>query len=64
MANLCELNRFQIYREVKLHSSLQHENIIQLFAAFQEGDQVNGCLLETANLGGILQILLASAATH
>ncbi len=40
MANLCELNRFQIYREVKLHSSLQHENIIQLFAAFQEGDQV------------------------
>lgn len=40
MSNLCELNRYQIYREVKLHSNLQHENIIQLFAAFKEGDQV------------------------
>ncbi|GAX74903.1 hypothetical protein CEUSTIGMA_g2349.t1 [Chlamydomonas eustigma] len=40
MGNLCELNRYQIYREVKLHSSLQHENIIKLFAAFQEADQV------------------------
>eukprot|EP00798_Chlamydomonas_sp_ICE-L_P027062 gene27062-2293_t len=40
MANLCELNRFQIYREIKLHGSLQHENIITLFAAFQEADQV------------------------
>lgn len=40
MANLCELNRYQIYREVKLHSNLQHENIITLFAAFKQGDQV------------------------
>jgi serine/threonine protein kinase len=40
MGNLCELNRYQIYREVKLHSSLQHENIIMLYAAFQEGGQV------------------------
>ena len=40
MGNLCELNRYQIYREVKLHSSLQHENIITLFGAFQQGDQV------------------------
>ena len=40
MANLCELNRYQIYREVKLHSSLQHENIITLFGAFQQGEQV------------------------
>ncbi|GAX76143.1 hypothetical protein CEUSTIGMA_g3587.t1 [Chlamydomonas eustigma] len=40
MGNLCELNCYQIYREVKLHSSLQHENIIKLFAAFQEADQV------------------------
>ncbi len=43
MANLCELNRHQIYREVKLHSSLQHENIIMLYAAFQQGDQVRAC---------------------
>jgi len=40
MGNLCELNRYQIFREVKLHSSLQHENIITLFGAFQQGDQV------------------------
>eukprot|EP00195_Chlamydomonas_chlamydogama_P005012 CAMPEP_0202904904 /NCGR_PEP_ID=MMETSP1392-20130828/31716_1 /ASSEMBLY_ACC=CAM_ASM_000868 /TAXON_ID=225041 /ORGANISM="Chlamydomonas chlamydogama, Strain SAG 11-48b" /LENGTH=588 /DNA_ID=CAMNT_0049592773 /DNA_START=178 /DNA_END=1944 /DNA_ORIENTATION=- len=40
MSSLCELNRFQIYREVKLHSSMQHENIISLYGAFQQGDQV------------------------
>lgn len=52
MSNLCELNRFQIYREVKLHSSLRHENIISLYAAFQQGDQASDscsalCAVET-----------------
>lgn len=32
--------RFQIYREVRLHASLNHENVVQLWAAFQEGDKV------------------------
>ncbi len=56
MANLCELNRYQIYREVKLHSNLQHENIITLFAAFKQGDQVRvGAAMEPiAGLHGIL----------
>eukprot|EP00955_Chlamydomonas_euryale_P080750 363466-Chlamydomonas_euryale.AAC.8 len=49
MSNLCELNRYQIYREVKLHSSLQHENIITLFAAFKEGDQVRRSPSHAAN---------------
>ena len=35
MENLCELNHYQVYREVRVHSSLQHQNIIHLFAAFQ-----------------------------
>eukprot|EP00201_Polytomella_parva_P002396 CAMPEP_0175086046 /NCGR_PEP_ID=MMETSP0052_2-20121109/29018_1 /TAXON_ID=51329 ORGANISM="Polytomella parva, Strain SAG 63-3" /NCGR_SAMPLE_ID=MMETSP0052_2 /ASSEMBLY_ACC=CAM_ASM_000194 /LENGTH=130 /DNA_ID=CAMNT_0016358159 /DNA_START=113 /DNA_END=502 /DNA_ORIENTATION=- len=40
MANLCELNRFQIYREVRLHSSLTHPNVINLYVAFQQDNQV------------------------
>jgi serine/threonine protein kinase len=35
MSSICELYQHQIYREVRLHSSCQHENIIKLFAAFQ-----------------------------
>eukprot|EP00798_Chlamydomonas_sp_ICE-L_P012871 gene12871-5377_t len=40
LAKVCDLYKFQIYREVRLHASLQHENIIHLYAAFQEGDKV------------------------
>uniref|UniRef100_A0A7R9VBT7 Protein kinase domain-containing protein n=1 Tax=Chlamydomonas euryale TaxID=1486919 RepID=A0A7R9VBT7_9CHLO len=56
MSNLCELNRYQIYREVKLHSSLQHENIITLFAAFKEGDQVV-LVQEFAESGDLFMLL-------
>jgi serine/threonine protein kinase len=35
MSSICELYQHQIYREVRLHSSCHHENIIKLFAAFQ-----------------------------
>jgi serine/threonine protein kinase len=35
MSSICELYQHQIYREVRLHNSLQHENIITLYAAFQ-----------------------------
>lgn len=37
---VCDLYKYQIYREVRVHASLQHENIVHLFAAFQEGDRV------------------------
>ncbi|KAJ9531854.1 hypothetical protein QJQ45_022034 [Haematococcus lacustris] len=40
MENLCELNHFQVYREIRLHSALQHQNIIQLYCSFQEGNDV------------------------
>lgn len=40
MANVCELNRYQIYREIKLHGKLQHENIITLYGAFKQGNHV------------------------
>lgn len=56
MANLCELNRYQIYREVKLHSNLQHENIITLFAAFKQGDQVV-LVQEFADSGDLFMLL-------
>lgn len=52
----CELNRYQIYREVKLHSSLQHENIIMLYAAFQQGDQVV-LVQEYADAGDLFLLL-------
>ncbi|KAG1671714.1 hypothetical protein FOA52_007506 [Chlamydomonas sp. UWO 241] len=56
MSNLCELNRYQIYREVKLHSNLQHENIVTLFAAFKEGDQVV-LVQEYAESGDLFMLL-------
>lgn len=40
MANVCELNRYQIYREIRLHGKLQHENAITLYGAFNQGDHV------------------------
>ncbi|KXZ51018.1 hypothetical protein GPECTOR_14g259 [Gonium pectorale] len=40
MAALCELNRFQIYREVQLHGKLSHQNVIGLYGAFQVDSQV------------------------
>ncbi len=35
MSSICELYQHQIYREVRLHSTCNHENIINLIAAFQ-----------------------------
>lgn len=35
MAGLDDLNYYQVYREVRLHSSLVHDSIIHLYAAFQ-----------------------------
>ncbi|GAX83446.1 hypothetical protein CEUSTIGMA_g10871.t1 [Chlamydomonas eustigma] len=40
LAAVCDLYKFQIYREVFLHSSIQHENVVAMHAAFQEGDNV------------------------
>ena len=40
LSAICELYQHQIFREVRLHASLQHENIVKLFAAFKEGDRV------------------------
>jgi hypothetical protein len=37
MSSICELYQHQIYREVRLHSTCAHENIIRLIAAFQVG---------------------------
>lgn len=37
---VCDLYKYQIYREVRVHASLQHENIVTLYAAFQEGDRI------------------------
>lgn len=32
---LSELNRYQLLREIKLHSSLIHQNVVALYSAFQ-----------------------------
>jgi serine/threonine protein kinase len=37
LSSVCELYQHQIFREVRLHSSLQHENIVKLYAAFKVG---------------------------
>uniref|UniRef100_A0A7S3VP34 Protein kinase domain-containing protein n=1 Tax=Dunaliella tertiolecta TaxID=3047 RepID=A0A7S3VP34_DUNTE len=56
LGNLCELNRFQIFREVKLHSSLSHEHVIKLYGAFQQADQVV-LVQEFANMGDLFTLL-------
>ena len=47
-------NAPQIYREVRVHAALRHENIVHLYASFQEGEKivlveeyVDGCDLFT-----------------
>ncbi|PNH09599.1 Serine/threonine-protein kinase Aurora-3 [Tetrabaena socialis] len=40
LMSVCDLYKYQIYREVRVHSNLSHENVVHLFAAFQEGDKV------------------------
>lgn len=37
MANLCELNHYQVFREIRVHSNLSHQHIIALYCAFQVG---------------------------
>ncbi|KAG1670024.1 hypothetical protein FOA52_011180 [Chlamydomonas sp. UWO 241] len=56
MENLCELNHFQVYREIRVHSTLQHQNIVHLFAAFKEGHDV--VLVQEYAEGGDLYRLL------
>ncbi|PNH09977.1 Serine/threonine-protein kinase Aurora-3, partial [Tetrabaena socialis] len=56
MSNLCELNHYQVFREVRVHSSLQHQHVIHLFAAFQEGTDV--VLVQEYAEGGDLYRLL------
>lgn len=46
----------QIFREVKLHSSLSHEHIIRLFGAFQQADQVV-LVQEFADAGDLFTLL-------
>jgi len=35
LSAICELYQHQIFREVSLHASLTHENVVTLYAAFQ-----------------------------
>lgn len=37
MTKLNPISIHQVQREIRLHSGLQHENIIKLYAAFQVG---------------------------
>ncbi|KAK9815326.1 hypothetical protein WJX72_001838 [[Myrmecia] bisecta] len=39
-ARLSDLNWYQVEREIRIHAALQHENIIQLFAAFEDDQHV------------------------
>lgn len=32
LTSICELYQFQIFREIRLHSRLQHENVVQVRA--------------------------------
>lgn len=34
LKGMCDLQRVQLFREIRLHSSLQHVNVIQFYASF------------------------------
>lgn len=53
---LDELSRHQILREVSIHSAVHHENIISLYAAFQEDNQIV-LVEEYADGGDLFQIM-------
>lgn len=40
LESLCELNHYQVLREIRVHAGLHHQNIIHLFTSFQEGNDV------------------------
>ncbi|GFH13834.1 protein kinase domain-containing protein [Haematococcus lacustris] len=40
LADQCDLQRVQLYREIRVHSRLQHQNIVQFYAAFLEANCV------------------------
>ncbi len=48
LSSICELYQHQIYREVRLHSALQHENVVLLYAAFQVGGSRIACCAMTS----------------
>ena len=53
---ICELYQFQIFREIRLHSKLQHPHVVDLLAAFREGQQVV-LVLEHAPGGDLFALL-------
>jgi serine/threonine protein kinase len=57
MPSICALYQHQIRREVRLHASLGHENVVALHAAFKEGDLVVLVLehCDGGDLFGLLQ---------
>ncbi|KAF8058460.1 hypothetical protein HT031_005584 [Scenedesmus sp. PABB004] len=56
LSAICELYQHQIFREVGLHASLAHENVVALSAAFQEGDFVV-LVQEYASGGNLFELL-------
>lgn len=56
VAHLAELQRLHLFREIKLHSSLEHANIITFHAAFMENDNVF-IVQEFADGGDLLSML-------
>lgn len=52
LSAVCDLYKYQIYREVRVHSNLLHENIVHLYAAFQQGEKVIMVQVRGPSLGG------------
>jgi aurora kinase len=55
MGSLNELNRYQIYREIRLHSFVNHTNVINLYGAFHEQGKVV-MVQEMADSGDLFQL--------
>ncbi|PNH05299.1 Aurora kinase A, partial [Tetrabaena socialis] len=56
LSQLPELQRLHLFREIKLHAMLNHENIIGFYAAFMEGENVF-IIEEFADGGDLLGLL-------
>ncbi|KAG1654655.1 hypothetical protein FOA52_010283 [Chlamydomonas sp. UWO 241] len=59
---LTALNRFQVEREVNIHISLKHENVINLYAAFEDAHNIY-MVMELAGGGDLFSRVRAAGGS-
>ena len=66
LSKMDDLQRVQLYREVQLHSRLEHPNVVQLYATFMVGSDGAACVWCSALSpgGAACEVALGCRATR